>query len=175
MKINHKFIPERPTCLLCGDAARPLHEAVLLALDSNSDIKTMDPVFRWKSSEYYVFCERRGSDLFGVDNTLFSNIQFTEYSSNTRHRIYSVFHTFVCKQYPKDSTEDKRQIQELADLILRFCKERMHIGEAFHERQLDQIDIGHELQKRQRSNIDIGYELQKRQRGNIDEYNYQDL
>ena len=34
-----------------------LHEAVLLALSLNHDIKTQEPVFRWKTSDYYLFCE----------------------------------------------------------------------------------------------------------------------
>ena len=108
-----------------------LHEAVLLALDLDWDIKTMDTVFNNMSSEYYIICERKGSQrsLFGVKTKLSNNIQLTEYSSNTEHNLYDVFHTFKYKQYQKNSTEDKQQIQELANLILQFCRERMYIGE----------------------------------------------
>ena len=70
-----------------------------------------------------MFCERNGSKhLFGVSDTPLKGIRFSESSSNTRYRIYSDFHFFKCRQYPKDSKEDKQQVQELADLILQLCK-----------------------------------------------------
>ena len=91
----------------------------------------MDTVFNNMKSDYFIICERTGSkrSLFGVKTTLSNDIQFTEYSSNTEHNLYDVFHKFKYKQYQKNSTEDKQQIQELANLILQFCRERMYIEE----------------------------------------------
>ena len=85
----------------------------LLALSLNSDIRSKEPVFPWKRSEYYVFCECIGSkSLFNVQDTLFKNIQLTEYSKNTIYKEYAIFHTLKCKQYQQDSTEDQQQIQD---------------------------------------------------------------
>ena len=137
-----------------------------------------------------MFCERNGSKhLFRVSDTPSKGIRFSESSSNTRYRIYSDFHSFQCRQYPKDSKEDKQQIQELADHILQFCTERMHIGKALHERPLDHMHIGEAfhkrppdhpviemaLHKRQLGEMDIGHKLPKRQRSDIDEYNFTDF
>ena len=63
----------------------------------------MDTVFKNMSSEYYIICERKGSQrsLFGVKTKLSNDIEFTEYSSNTEHNLYDVFHTFKYKQYQK--------------------------------------------------------------------------
>ena len=51
-----------------------------------------------------------------------SNIEFSEY--NPYNTQWSIFHTFVCQQYPIDSKEDQLQIEHLSRLILEFCRER---------------------------------------------------
>jgi hypothetical protein len=111
------------------DKTSVLKEAVLLALHTNSDIKTMDPISRWNSPEYYIICERASSQsLFNIELKRFQDIEFCEYTKNTQHRVYSIFYSLPCMQYPIDSIEDKQHIQDIANLILQFCAERMHIA-----------------------------------------------
>lgn len=113
-----------------------LHEAVLLALELNWDIKTMNPVFNHTYSDYYIICESADShnSLFKIQATLSDSIESIEFRTNTEHKQYSVFHSFEYKQYQKDTAEDRQQIHELAHLILQFCKERMYIEPPVYSR-----------------------------------------
>ena len=71
--------------------------------------------------------------LFGI-YAKYGNIEFKEFSQNTGYALDSVFHTFKCEQYPIDSTEDRQQIEHLANLILIFCRERMNNPSLFIKR-----------------------------------------
>ena len=84
-------------------------------------------IYNWKFSDNYIICKRESSESLICIEENFDDIEFTECSSNTKYRKYSVFHTCECKQYPRDSIEDREQIQYLANLILQFCEERMNI------------------------------------------------
>ena len=137
-----------------------LHQAVLLALSQNRDICTLDPIHDHAYSPSYMICELGNSHcLFNIKTTVSTNIEFTEHSSNTEHKKYSVFHNFKYRQYQRDSAEDKKQIQDLAKLILYLCKERMHSGKALHERPLDHMDNGKTLNQKPQYQMNIRQNL----------------
>jgi hypothetical protein len=123
-----------------------LKQAVLLALGHDSKIISMDDIPSYTYLDNYILCERKSDQsLIGI-KTDFSNIQFTEHTNNTKYRKYSIFHTFKCQQYPIDSEKDKQQIEHLANLILKFCRERMN------DNQLDNFQSS---PKRSRAEIDL--------------------
>ena len=102
-----------------------LNKAVRLVLERNYVITTARPLPIHPYNEFYCICARRYTEmLFGI-STNYGNIEFTEYSQNTGYALDSVFHTFKCEQYQRNSIEDEQQIQNLANLIIQFCRERM--------------------------------------------------
>ena len=129
-----------------------VHQAVLLAFDLNPDITNVNTIHKHTPSDFYMICERkRCENLIGANLNL-DTIQFTEYSLYTIYKEYAIFHTLKCKQYQQDSTEDIQQIQELANLILMFCKERMDIGQAFPKRRyIDEYNFTDNLMENKRS------------------------
>ena len=63
-----------------------------------------DYIYGWYSFihilDNYILCDRKSDQsLIGIKPE-FSNIQFTEHTNNTKHRKYSIFHTFIRQQYP---------------------------------------------------------------------------
>ncbi len=116
-----------------------LHEAVLMVLDKVSSISTLDPVPRWKYLDYYIFRDSEAKrNLFKIEVDQQGKINFVEYATNNVHREYSVFHTFICQPLPLYSREEKQQIETLAELIYKFCKERMNNEELFLKRPQQQ-------------------------------------
>jgi hypothetical protein len=71
-----------------------------------------------------IIARRYNEMLFGI-YAKYGNIEFKEFSQNTGCALDSVFHTFQCEQYQRNSIEDKQQIQNLANLIIQFCRKRM--------------------------------------------------
>ena len=111
-----------------------LKQAVLLALGHDSKIISMDRIPSHTYLDNYILCDRTNDqNLIGIKID-FNNIQFTERTNNNRYRQYSIFHTFKCQQYPIDSEEDKQHIEHLANLILKFCRERMNNPSLFIKR-----------------------------------------
>ena len=102
-----------------------LNKAVKVVLERLWDITTADPLPIFPYNEFYCICARRYTEmLFGI-STNHGNIELKEYSQNTGYALNSVFHTFQCEQYQRNSIEDEQQIQNLANLIIQFCRERM--------------------------------------------------
>jgi hypothetical protein len=103
-----------------------LKQAVLLALARNWNINTMEDIPSYTYLDNYILRDRKSDkSLIGIV-LKFNDIEFTEYTNKTQYNPYYKFQTFKCKQYPIDSTEDKQQIEHLANLILKFCIERMN-------------------------------------------------
>ena len=112
-----------------------LHEAVLMVLDEVPSISTLDHVPRWKQLDEYILRDRKAErNLFKIKVDPLGRINFIEYATNNVHREYSVFHTFVCQPLRLYSKEEKQQIETLAQLIYKFCRERMNNEELFLNR-----------------------------------------
>ena len=108
------------------DSSDVLPEAVWIALSTNLNIKTLDPLDAYMKRKHYVFCDRTNSKrLIGVKFANSEDLEFEEYSENPVHGKNYSLHTFKCMQYTKNSEEDKQQIQNVANLILTFCNEIM--------------------------------------------------
>jgi hypothetical protein len=106
------------------DTSDVLPAAVWIALSTNLNIKTLDPLDAYMKRKDYVFCDRKNSKrLIGVKFTNSEDLEFEEYSENPVQG--NSLHIFKCMQYTKDSEEDKQQIQNVANLILTFCNEVM--------------------------------------------------
>ena len=102
-----------------------LNKAVRFVLERNYAIMTARPLPIFPYNEFYTICARRYNEmLFGI-STNYGNIEFKEFSQNTGYALDSVFHTFQCEQYQRNSIEDEQQIQNLANLMIQFCRERM--------------------------------------------------
>ena len=123
-----------------------LHEAVLMVLDQNADIKSLDDVLRYEHNEYYVLLDRNADrNLFAITVNQNGEIVFTELTTNNVHNQYYVFDRFVCQRFRLYSAEEQLQIQKLAYKILMFCRERMND---------DQLDNLQSSPKRFRDEID---------------------
>ena len=112
-----------------------LKKAVLLSLERRWDIKTLElPLGNVKIMEVtekmaanshpdlYLIRERQSDWIIFKIEIYLSNIEFSEY--NPHNTQWSIFHTFICQDYPIDSKEDKLQIEHLSRLILKFCRDR---------------------------------------------------
>ena len=119
------------------DSLGVLHEAVLMVLDQNAEIESLDHVSRYKHNQYYVLRDSKARrNLFQVAVNTKEEIVFTELTTNNVHIQYSVFDIFVCKRFLLYSAEEQLQIQQLANKILMFCKERMNNEELFLKRRI---------------------------------------
>ena len=113
-----------------------LNKAVRLVLERYWNITTARPITTHPFNDFYVICARRYIEmstemLFSI-RANYGKIEFSEYSQNTGYAQGSVFHTFKCEQYKRNSMEDQQQIEHLTNLIIQFCKERMQIPELSH-------------------------------------------
>ena len=123
-----------------------LHEAVLMVLDQNAEIESLDDVLRYERNEYYVLRDRNADrNLFNIKVDQNGEIVFTELTTNNVHNQYYVFDRFVCKRFRLYSAEEQVQIQKLAHKILMCCKEKMN------DDQLDNYQLS---PKRFRDEID---------------------
>jgi len=112
-----------------------LHEAVLIVLDQNAEIESLDHVSRYEHNEYYVLRDHNADrNLFGITVNKKNEIVFTELTRNNVHIQYSVFDIFVCKRFLLYSKEEKQQIETLAQLIYKFCIERINNPSLFIKR-----------------------------------------
>ena len=112
-----------------------LKKAVLLAIHRNWEIKTLElPLENVRAKEYtermaanshpdlYLIREHRSERIVFKIHIYLSNILFSEY--NPDNTQWSIFHTFICQEYPIDSKEDQLQIEHLSRLILQFYRDR---------------------------------------------------
>ena len=77
-----------------------LHEAVLMVLDQNAKIESLDDVLRYERNEYYVLRDRNADrNLFAITVNQNGEIVFTELTTNNVHEQYSVFDRFVCQRF----------------------------------------------------------------------------
>ena len=112
-----------------------LKKAVLSSLERNWSIKTLElPLGNVRIMEVtermaenshpdlYLIRERQSDWIIFKIEIYLSNIEFSEY--NPHNTQWSVFHTFICQEYPIDSKADQLQIEHLSRLILKFCRDR---------------------------------------------------
>ena len=102
-----------------------LLKAVRLVLERHPDFTTSRELPLFPYNDFYLICARRYNVMLVGLKAKYDNIEFTEYSDKTEHALGSVFHTFKCEEYQRNSMEDQQQIQNLATLIFQFCKERL--------------------------------------------------
>jgi hypothetical protein len=102
-----------------------LLKAVRLVLERHPDFTTSRELPIFPYNDFYLICARRYNEMLVGLQAKYDNIEFTEYSDKTEHAPGSVFHTFKCEQYLRNSMEDQQQIQNLAKLIFQFCRERL--------------------------------------------------
>ena len=72
--------------------------------------------------DYYLIREHQSERIVFKIQIYLSNIEFSEY--NPDNTQWSIFHTFICQEYPIDSKEDQLQIEHLSRLILQFYRDR---------------------------------------------------
>ena len=132
-----------------------LKKAVLLALDRNWEIKTLElPLGNVRvikitekmaansHPDLYLIRERESERIVFKIEIYLSNIEFSEY--NPHNTQWSIFHTFICQQYPIDSKEDILQIEHLSKLILQFYRDRRNY-EYFDSQMSDSDDFDSQL------------------------------
>jgi hypothetical protein len=112
-----------------------LKKAVLLAIYRNWEIKTLElplenvrviqATERMAANSHpdlYLIREHRSERIVFKIHIYLSNILFSEY--NPDNTQWSIFHTFICQEYPIDSKEDQLQIEHLSRLILQFYRDK---------------------------------------------------
>ena len=66
-----------------------LHEAVLMVLDQNAEIESLDDVLRYERNEYYVLHDRNAHrNLFNIKVDQNGEIVFTKLTTNNVHNQY---------------------------------------------------------------------------------------
>ena len=124
------FTPVRPPVSV-------LKKAVLLSLERSWDTKTLElPLNHVRNMEYmermaansypdyYIIRDKKSEQIIFKIEIYLSNIEFSEY--NPDNTQWSIFHTFICQEYPIDSKEDQLQIEYL-DKELYFHMYNLYI------------------------------------------------
>jgi isopentenyl diphosphate isomerase/L-lactate dehydrogenase-like FMN-dependent dehydrogenase len=109
-----------------------LHEAVLMVLDQNAEIKSLEPVLAFKNYSRYVLRDSQANrNLIKISTDGLNHIVFTELTPNNVHGQWQNFYAFKIQRHMLYSPEERHQIETLAGLIKKFCEERMYNAQLF--------------------------------------------
>lgn len=105
-----------------------VHQAVYLALEQDKSIKNMYDVVLYQFPPGYVLQDKATNESFFIiepgDRHTHNSIIFFECSKNSPHPKYYPFYKYDYKKFQMDTDEDQQQIQDLANIIIEFCRQR---------------------------------------------------